>query len=325
MGYRLLGALTLLTATVAASAQEVWFAPPDNLDRGERSYNHDFPGLFDASPAWSAKTDVFVLSPKFTAQATEAQAKQVADFLTSHHIALALSTGTVQMDSAEPVPGECGFGIEGYTRPVKNQIIFAREKRFGLAPKYIAMDEPLSFGHHFRGGPKSPSKPCQFSIEDTARRVAASIAEIRKAYPDAKIVDYEAAATTLPAAQWLPDFQEWLTAYKKAGGELPDAVVFDVDWKKPWLDAVRPATELLHRSGVRAGIFLDGTGPNPTDADAIATYKQNMAAVVAAKLPLDIVVIANWTPHPANDLPESDPNSLTAILHYWQTTYEKSK
>jgi hypothetical protein len=27
----------------SAAAEEAWFAPPDNLDRGPRTFNHDFP------------------------------------------------------------------------------------------------------------------------------------------------------------------------------------------------------------------------------------------------------------------------------------------
>jgi hypothetical protein len=308
--------ISMLWLNIHTQAQKIWFAPPDNLDRGARTYNHDFPGLFDASPAWSARADVFVLSPKFTAEATQESGDRVAGFLASHHIALAVSTGAVQMDNAQPTPGECGFGVEGYSRPLKNQIIFARWKRFGIDVPYIALDEPLSFGHHFQS-----ARGCQYSIQETAHRVAASIAEIRKSYPNAKIVDYEAAATTVPTKQWLADLQEWLTAYRKETGELPDSVVFDVDWRKPWLDAVRPGTELVHRIGVKAGIFLDGTAPSISDANAVATTKQNMAAVASAKLPLDLVVIANWTAHPANDLPESDPNSLTGVLHYYEATY----
>jgi hypothetical protein len=64
-----------------------------------------------------------------------------------------------------------------------------------------------------------------------------------------------------------------------------------------------------------------GTGPGKSDADAVAAYKRNMAAVDAARLPLDFVVIANWTPHPANYLPESDPNSLAVVLHYDMTRH----
>ena len=60
-----------LLLTGSASAQEIWFAPPDNMDRGARTSNHDFPELFESSPAWDGKTEVFVLSPKFTADASE--------------------------------------------------------------------------------------------------------------------------------------------------------------------------------------------------------------------------------------------------------------
>ncbi len=78
-------------------------------------------------------------------------------------------------------------------------------------------------------------------------------------------------------------------------------------------------TTLLHKNGVRVGIILDG--PGTSDADAVAAYKRNMASVAALHLPLDFVEIANWTPHPANDLPQADPNSLTGVLHYYNTTY----
>jgi hypothetical protein len=70
------------------------------------------------------------------------------------------------------------------------------------------------------------------------------------------------------------------------------------------------------------GIILDGAGKS--DAEAVADYKRNMASVAALHLPLDFVEIANWTPHPANDLPQPDPNSLTGVLHYYNATYHTS-
>ena len=123
--------LLLIAGAASASAQEVWFAPPDNMDRGARTFNHDFPQLFESQPAWDGKSDVFVLSPKFTAEASEEDTKRVTSWLAAHHIALAVGAGTVQTDNAQPVEGECGYGVEGYTRPNKNQIIFSRLKRRG--------------------------------------------------------------------------------------------------------------------------------------------------------------------------------------------------
>jgi hypothetical protein len=59
----LLGILALASLLPTnALAQEIWFAPPDNQPRGNRFQNQDFPHLFENHPAWSVRTDVFVLS-----------------------------------------------------------------------------------------------------------------------------------------------------------------------------------------------------------------------------------------------------------------------
>ena len=143
---------------------------------------------------------------------------------------------------------------------------------------------------------------CRYSIEDTARRVAAAVVEIRQYYPDIRIVDEEAPTIT-SAAQWNAGFGRWLQACEATGLRL-DAVVLDVDWRLPWLDWAAPSVTTAHNNGVRAGIFLTGTGPGTSDADAIAAYKQNIQSVDASRLPFDLVIIANWTSHPSRNLPK---------------------
>jgi hypothetical protein len=313
------GSILLIASMAHASAGEVWFAPPDNLDRGARTFNHDFPQLFESSPAWDGKTDVFVLSPKFAEEAPEEATKHVTAWLAARHIALAVGAGTVQTDNAQHVEGECGYGVEGYSRPNKNQIIFSRLKRRGVDVQYVAMDEPLTFGYFYHR-----KNACNYTIGQVSQRVARTIAEIRQAYPNAKMVDYEAVVFDQGTGPWLSALAQWLAAYRAATGEMPYALVFDLDWTKPWQDAVQRGTALLHKNGVRAGIILDGTGPGQSDAGAVAAYKRNMASVAALHAPLDFVEIANWTPHPASDLPQSDPNSLTGVLHYYNTTYHTS-
>ena len=311
--------LCLVFAASPLAAQQVWFAPPDNLDRGARTFNHDFPQLFESPATWDGKTDVFVLSPKFAEEAPEEEQKRVTSWLAARHIALAVGAGTVQTDNAQRVDGECGYGVEGYSRPNKNQIIFSRLARRGLDVQYIAMDEPLTFGYFYHR-----KNACNYSIQEVAQRVAKTVSEIRQSYPNAKMVDYEAVAFDQGVGTWLGTLGQWLAAYRAATGETPYAVVFDLDWTKPWQDALQRGTALLHKNGVRAGIILDGTGPGKSDAEAVAAYKRNMASVAALHAPLDFVEIANWTAHPANDLPQSDPNSLTGVLHYYYATYHPS-
>jgi hypothetical protein len=59
------------------------------------------------------------------------------------------SPGTVQTDNEQHVEGECGYRVEGCSRPNKNQIIFSRLKRRGVDVQYVAMDEPVTFGYFY--------------------------------------------------------------------------------------------------------------------------------------------------------------------------------
>ena len=311
-----LAILCLAFAARPAAAQQVWFAPPDNMDRGARTFNHDFPGLFDEKPAWDPKIEVFKISPKMGSTIGPAdQLTRINAFLKERHIALAVSIGAMQVDNANPVPGECGYGVEGMVRPGRNVVQFKRLKQLGIEIRYVVMDEPLTYGHYY-----NKKNACGYSIEEVARRVAAALAEIRQSYPDVRVVDEEA-PQAMTTEQWNADFPKWLDAYRRATGGPLDAIVYDLDWRPSWPSIVAPGVRAAHQAGIRVGIILDGAGKS--DAEAVADYKKNMASVAAAHLPLDFVEIANWTPHPANDLPQSDPNSLTGVLHYYNATYHK--
>jgi hypothetical protein len=306
---------------VFAHAQEIWFAPQDNLQRGTNpAKNYDYPQLFDPSPAWSAQADVFVISPLMGSVVGPEEALHKTNaFLAAHHIALAVGIGAAQLDNADRTPGECGFGVEGYNRPGRIAADFKRLKQLGIDVQYVAMDEPLTFAHYY-----DKKNACRFSIQDTARRVAASIAEIRQYYPNVKVVDYEAPTIT-SAPQWNADFPAWLAAYRQAVGAPVDSVVFDVDWRQPWRNWVGPSVTAAHRAGVRAGMFLTGACPCASDPGAIAGFKQTALAVDQARLPLDLIVIANWTPHPSRNLPESDPETLTWFLHWYEARHNQIK
>ena len=123
------------------------------------------------------------------------------------------------------IEGECAPG-EGRTGRGSNLGIFRRLRKLGLDIQYIGLDEPLTFGHYFIRGTGS----CLFPIHDVARRVAATIAEIRELFPFARIVDDEA-PTAAPVAGWPAELTEWLEAYKRATGASLDAIVFDVNWR----------------------------------------------------------------------------------------------
>jgi hypothetical protein len=215
--------------------------------------------LFDNSPGWSAHPDVFLLSPLFIEAAPEDSLRRAAAFLKQHHIALAVAIGSVQMDNAQRTAGECGFGLEGMTRPNKNHIIFSRLKRIGLDIQYVAMDEPLTFAHY-----SSAVNACRYSLAEVARRVAETVTEIRTIYPEVSFVEEEAPSAASPT-QWNVDLGNWLNAFHVAASIPLNALVFDVDWRQPWLQWVRPSIGILHSHNVHTGIFLDGTGPGKSE------------------------------------------------------------
>jgi hypothetical protein len=54
----------------------------------------------------------------------------------------------------------------------------------------------------------------------------------------------------------------------------------------------------------------------------VAAYKRNIQAVEATGLKFDLIDIANWTPHPSRNLPQSDPDSLTSVLGWYLKRHE---
>src|SRR5262245_44848080 len=92
-----------------SSAAEIWFAPPDNLTRGTKVYNDDFPRFWTAPQEWSFTAkhiSVFQLQPYYAANAPGDTIKQISAFLTSQGISLSVGMQSVPVD-------DCGRGIEG--------------------------------------------------------------------------------------------------------------------------------------------------------------------------------------------------------------------
>jgi hypothetical protein len=308
-----LAMLVLFGMARGALAQQVWFAPTDNLPRGPKLFNQDFPALFNEPPVWNTRVDVFQITPFYALRATDADLLRIAEFLTRHHIALAVGVHATQV-----VDGECELG-EGLTRRGVSLAMFRRLRKLNLNVQYVDLDEPLTYGHYFNRG----TRACLLPIAVVARRVAATIAEIRQSYPLARIVDYEAPSNA-PLGTWARDLTEWLNAYATAAGMSFDAVVFDANWYLHWIDWVRPGVDILHRARVRAGIFLTIAGPGKSDAGAVASLRKNVRAVDSARLPLDLVIVSCWTPFPTHSTPASDPTSLTSVLNWYLATHGRA-
>ena len=182
-------------------------------------------------------------------------------------------------------------------------------EKLGLDIQYIGLDEPLTFGHYASRG----FRPRQLPIDDVARRVAATISEIRKLYP--ACADCRLRGSDNSRGHDLAGRTGRVAGRLQASHRREsDAVAFDVDWRVRWLDWVRPGIEVLHSKGVHAGMLLTIAGPRTSDAGAVASLRANIQATEEARQPLDLIIVACWTPYPSLSLPASASDTLTSVL-----------
>jgi hypothetical protein len=298
-----------LTTTASAVAEEVWFAPPDNLVRFDHQANEDFPQLFGADAKWahaSSRINVFNLTAFYILRAPEAELRAAVNLLAAHHIALNVDLLALPAEN-------CGRGVEGILPNVKETTAAAvRLKQLNASVYSFAFDEPLEYGHIYKG-----RAACNFTVSEVAKRVALTVREVRLLYPNAKFVDYEV-PQDLPLNDWRTTLNEWLTNYEDATGIPLDGFAIDAHFREPWREWARSTIDILHARGLRAGIFLTASGgPDVTDQSWMKEAKENILNVGAAKLPLDFAIIATWVNHPYRNLPETDPLALTSLVNWY--------
>jgi hypothetical protein len=104
---------------------------------------------FQPRPAWpDALTNVAVMGVLTQAlvKIPEPELTQVAARLKERNIGL----GVEMLAQAYTPPG-CGGGVEGYFPPDQTAALAAKVRRASGAMQYVAMDEPVWFGHYYNG------------------------------------------------------------------------------------------------------------------------------------------------------------------------------
>ncbi len=258
-------------------------------------------------PVTAAHVSVVGLTHYYVLHAEADELDHVLSFAASHHLELNLALDALPAE-------ECGRGIEGVVhKPSEAMLSVDKLKQLGAKITSISLDEPLTFGFGYRG-----NNQCAFSIAEVARRLATTIHAVRGAYPNAKIVDYEA-GTDHPTAEWLTILAEWLSAYQAATGTPLDALGLDMNWHKPyWIVESAATVNFLHDHGIKAEFFINAQGDaHMTDAAWLSLNQHNMQEIWRARIPFDGVIFAIWNARPTRLLPESDPFSLTGLMAWY--------
>jgi hypothetical protein len=315
-------ALALVLAAIAfplgARAQQLWFAPGDDLDVKGKVAHPDFMQLFAPDAPWPvgmAHIDVMQLRAPWFTRMPRATVDEVTGFLKQHRIKLAVPLGFISSDTL-------GQGVEG-CGTAKGQAVYPRlMAQKGVPLDYAVMDEPLYFGHDYAG-----KNACRLSIEQVADSVAANVRMIRSHYPKIQFIEVEP-QQALPGG--VAEYSQFLDDYQQRLHELPAAVRFDIAWgtvdarHRDWHTAMPEFIAMLKARGIGYGIIydagrVDGKIPD-TDAGWVASAKANVAAWEATIPDKPAQVdLQTWSPNPMNIVPESDPTTMTGYLKWFVT------
>lgn len=299
----------LLIAGAPASAQEVWFAPPDNLPRGDKVFGPDFDDLFNPSTRWDgalSRVEVFQINPRYSFASPEPSLKRVLDFVRARHIKLAVAMQAVTKRA------DCGTGLEGMTPANGAAPIMQRMKRLGADVKFVVMDEPLYFGHFFKG-----PNGCQYDLNALVDAIVPSAKAILTEYPDAQIGETEPVSSSLPPA-WLADLAKYLDIYQEKVGKPLSFIQADITWGSNWQPQLRQLQMMLKSKNVKLGVIFNAPGPGTSDEAWVANAVRDIDAYYGAMHSgPDQAVFASWTIHPSHILPETSPGALTYVLRQY--------
>ena len=306
----------LTTATAATAEHSVWLAGIDPVSGAAKHKGPaDYMELFEPGAQWTSaasKIEVFKISTQITLRGSDAQLRAIIDGLKARHIKLAIEMGFI---SGPGGVGNCGYGVEGYILPQSPGNAARRIKALGGQIDYIAMDEPVWFGHAV-DRVASGRQGCRFSLEEMTDQISHQVAVMRQYFPDMRVGDVEPISTSRYATAQDPHFVEDVIAFahlfeKKTGSKLA-FLHADVAWTWPWNAAMEGMARQARAQGIRFGVICDGDADTGNNNAWVAQAVQRCRSVVAdPKTQPDDLIVQSWEPLPTKMLPENDPGSLT--------------
>lgn len=320
------------TPTVTPTRQipttgQIWFAPfmygqpaaPWQKGFGAR----DYLDLFTPDASWSiAASRVHIFKSYMYAfdLLSDAELRRIVTDLNRRDIAIALETQPLTRT------GTCGnseaFASNG---PAQTLSRLRRFRAAGGQVRYLAMDEPLTFG-------RLPSpEGCGLSTEQVAQEVANYIIAVKREFPDVIIgdIEYEGAG--------VEDVKHFLEAYRNVTGAYLSFLHWDINWQQPiswwpvdwkqrrflwpeWPEKARELEVYCRERGVRFGMIYNGNADASTDAEWLKQAEDHMAMYESLGGKPDHVIFQSWHKQPQYLLPETDPTKFTYLINrYFHT------
>jgi len=300
-----------------ASAQEIWFGT---------SHAVDLMSLFAPDAPWreaASRVKVFLLGGAYMNRAPQADIDRLVADLNRRHIAIALGVGV--MESAAPAthPACGGQGlVEGYGRTQLARLHVAKIKHAGGVISYIAMDEPLWFGHYFNGH-RGGQPGCHSSIPEILDLIRGPLAVYAEAFPGLILGDTEPTDIAEQPA-WQSDLATFASGFRRQTGRPLAFMHLDTPFKHPGEEgltvAFYRAVEQLKQQGLveKIGVIYDGTPDDRSDAAWVSDAEAHVHLLEDKDhLHPGQAVIFSWMDYPQHALPESSPGSLTGLVDFY--------
>lgn len=298
----------------APDASKIWLAgvPPFERQKMFQEADSDYFELFKPDAPWSKaaqQVKVFMINGGVVMHQSDEEVKALFADLKRRHIGLAIEMGLLSgKDSAGRQT--CGVGVEGFAAPDNAKVVANRIQKNGGELAYVAMDEPLWYGHHFAG-----RNACQWSMEDVARDIVRRVADLREKFPAVQIGDVEPIGTAQPP-DWVQELAQWTQAYRKVVGEPLAFFHADVAWNGPWQQQLSAVKSRMQADRITFGIIYDGGG-SKNESDDLWTQEAEQRFRMVESTPSmvpDHAIIQTWARWPHRMLPETEPGTLTNLV-----------
>ena len=309
----------------SARGQEIWFAPPAAPVGTRLNRAVDLMDLFKPDAPWqeaASHIKVFKLYASYLSRAPQEEIDAIVTDLNRRHIAIALEVG-VMNGPPKPVPPCGGLGlVEGYGTAPLARANSQKIKAAGGVIRYLAMDEPLWFGHYFKGRPGG-QPGCQSSIDQILELIKEPLSVYTEEFPNIVIGDTEP-TDIAEQPHWKEDVSAWANGFRRATGHPLAFMHLDIPFLRPGeeefaVEYFRYIETLKQQQLISAiGVIYDGTRSDTSDESWTQDAEQHIQIIEDKHgLHPDHVLIQSWMEYPQHTLPESSPGSLTGLVDFY--------
>lgn len=309
-----------------ARSQEIWFAPPAAAVDTRLHRAVDLMDLFSPEAPWqqaASKVKVFILYGSYVSHAPQDEVDRIVGDLNRRHIPLALAIGVMNVGPRDTNPPCGGLGlVEGYGTPRLARAVSEKIKHGGGSIRFIAMDEPLWYGHFANGKPgKQPT--CHSSIGQILDLIREPLAVYASEFPNVLVGDTEPVGVA-GQDHWKDDLSAWANGFRTETGHPLAFIHLDIPFNHPGaegfaVDMYGEAAKLKQQGLIGAiGIIYNGAGMDSSDEAWVTDAKEHIRVIEDKHgLHPDQAVIQSWDAYPQHVLPETSPSSLTGLVNYY--------